>query len=174
MLVLLGRDGVITDDVADAGADPRAANLLPCAGAAVRRLNDSGHRVVVVLERRRPALADAPPALWRAVEDRLRDALRPFGARLDRVLPPDSADGNPHDVVGAALRAHRAAASEAIVVSDFLPLLEAAAAAGCRRVLVRTGAGARLQAGGLPAHILPVAVHRDLGAAVDALVGQPL
>lgn len=173
MLVLLGRDGVLTDDLADAGADPRAARLLPCAGAAVRRLNDFGHRVVVILERRHPAQVGAPAALWRAVEERLRDALRPFGARLDQVRLPDETDGNPHGAIGAALRAHRFAADRTVVVSDSLPMLAAAADAGCGRLLVRTGAGARLQAAGLPAHILPVAVHADLGAAAGALVGQP-
>jgi D-glycero-D-manno-heptose 1,7-bisphosphate phosphatase len=173
MLVLLGRDGVMTDDLADTGTDPRAAGLLPCAGAAVRRLSDSGHRVVTVLEPRHPAMVGAPSALWRALEDRLRDALRSFGARLDQVLSPDMADGSLHGVIGAALRAHRVAAADAAVVSDSQPLLAAAAGAGCRRVLVRTGAGARLQAEGLPAHVLPVAVHADLGAAVDALVGRP-
>lgn len=145
MLMLLGRDGVMTENLADAGTDPRRAGLLPCAGAAVRRLNESGHRVVVVLERRHPVLAGAPPTLWREIEDRLR----------------------------AALRAYRVAREDAVVVSDSLPLIAAAADAGCRRALVRTGAGACLQARGLPAHVLPVAVHDDLGAAVGALVGPP-
>jgi D-glycero-D-manno-heptose 1,7-bisphosphate phosphatase len=173
MLVLLGRDGVMTENLADAGTDPRRAGLLPCAGAAVRRLNESGHRVVVVLERRHPVLAGAPPTLWREIEDRLRDALRPDGARLDLVLRPDATGESPLNCVRAALRAYRVAREDAVVVSESLPLIAAAADAGCRRALVRTGAGACLQARGLPAHVLPVAVHDDLGAAVGALVGPP-
>ena len=50
--------------------------------------------------------------------------------------------------------------------------LQAAGAVGCRRILVRTGKGAATQARGIPADLLPVAVHADLAAAVAALLAS--
>jgi len=38
---------------------------------------------------------------------------------------------------------------------------------------VRTGHGAATQAAGLPPALMPVAVHEDLAAAVDAILGAP-
>jgi D-glycero-D-manno-heptose 1,7-bisphosphate phosphatase len=64
----------------------------------------------------------------------------------------------------------RIAPSETVMIGDALVDLEAAAAAGCRRILVRSGKGRATQAAGLPAHVLPVAVHEDLAGAVAALL----
>ncbi|MGE5145590.1 MAG: HAD hydrolase-like protein, partial [Candidatus Eiseniibacteriota bacterium] len=63
-----------------------------------------------------------------------------------------------------------ATAAATPMIGDSLRDLEAAAAIGCRRVLVRTGKGSATQAAGLPAHVLPVAVHEDLWSAIDALL----
>jgi hypothetical protein len=41
-------------------------------------------------------------------------------------------------------------------------------------VLVRTGRGAAVQAVGVPDDLLPVAVHADLAAAVDAYLAGDL
>jgi D-glycero-D-manno-heptose 1,7-bisphosphate phosphatase len=69
-----------------------------------------------------------------------------------------------------AMDRFRVAPERAIMIGDALRDLEAATAAGCRRILVRSGQGRATQAAGLPAHVLPVAVHEDLAAAVDALL----
>lgn len=69
-----------------------------------------------------------------------------------------------------AMRRFRIAAEDTVMIGDALSDLEAASAAGCRRILLRTGKGAAAQAEGLPRHVLPVAVCEDLAAAVDSLL----
>jgi D-glycero-D-manno-heptose 1,7-bisphosphate phosphatase len=69
-----------------------------------------------------------------------------------------------------ALARFRASPAETPMIGDSLGDLRAAAAAGCKRVLVRTGKGALTQAAGLPPELMPVAVHEDLWSAVDALL----
>jgi D-glycero-D-manno-heptose 1,7-bisphosphate phosphatase len=59
------------------------------------------------------------------------------------------------------------------MVGDSLRDLEAAKAAGCRRILVRTGGGAAVQGAGLPSHVLPTAVYNDLREAVEGLFSGP-
>ena len=58
------------------------------------------------------------------------------------------------------------------MIGDQLRDLQAAKAAGVRRILVRTGKGAELQAKGLPDDILPVSVYDDLHSAVEALLTE--
>ena len=48
--------------------------------------------------------------------------------------------------------------------------MEAALAAGCPRILTRTGKGAKLEAAGIPAHLLPVTVTDDLSSAADLII----
>ena len=72
---------------------------------------------------------------------------------------------------GRALAQFQAAPAETPMIGDNLRDLEAAAAVGCPRHLVRTGHGAKAQADGIPPAVLPVRVHDDLAAAVTALLG---
>jgi len=65
----------------------------------------------------------------------------------------------------------RISAGETVMIGDSIVDLEAAAAAGCRRILVRSGKGRATQAAGIPGRLLPVAVYEDLAAAVEALLG---
>ncbi len=73
-----------------------------------------------------------------------------------------------------ALAKYRTPPSDAVTIGDPATDIEAAAAIGCRRVLVRTGKGrATLAAhwsGRFPPELLPVAVHDDLADAVSALL----
>jgi D-glycero-D-manno-heptose 1,7-bisphosphate phosphatase len=71
-----------------------------------------------------------------------------------------------------AMQRFRVAGHDATMIGDSLRDLEAALAAGAARVLVRTGHGAATQAAGLPPGLLPVGVHEDLAAAVDAMLGS--
>src|SRR5262249_11121162 len=70
-----------------------------------------------------------------------------------------------------ALAQFKAVPSDTPMIGDNLRDLEAAAAVGCPRHLVRTGHGAKAQAEGIPPAVLPVRVHDDLAAAVTALLG---
>jgi D-glycero-D-manno-heptose 1,7-bisphosphate phosphatase len=71
-----------------------------------------------------------------------------------------------------ALSHYRVPPQEAVMIGDQLRDLQAGKAAGVRRVLVRTGKGAELQAKGLPDDILPVSVYDDFHSAVDAILAE--
>jgi D-glycero-D-manno-heptose 1,7-bisphosphate phosphatase len=113
------------------------------------------------------------------VHARLREALARDGARLDALFfcpdPPDRRSSHRKPAPGMlrdALARFGVAAADAVMIGDDLRDLEAAAALGMPRRLVRTGHGARVQAEGIPPRVLPVAVDDDLAAAVDALLGD--
>ncbi len=59
------------------------------------------------------------------------------------------------------------------MIGDSLSDMEAAKAAGCARLLVRTGKGAATERAGLPAALRPVTVFDDLAAAVEHLLARP-
>jgi D-glycero-D-manno-heptose 1,7-bisphosphate phosphatase len=61
---------------------------------------------------------------------------------------------------------------QAVMIGDDLRDLEAAAAAGCGRILVRTGKGAALAAAGVPERLQPVQLFDSFAAAVDRLLGM--
>lgn len=175
MLVLLGIFGVLVETGPDLLPDARGVILFPGVAEAVCRLNQAGHRVAALAERSGPSGSSLNTAMLERIHGQLRDQLRQGGARLDEILSgdqPSSAGTRGGGVIGAALRRYRMAAAETALITDSLLDLKQAAALGCRRILVRTGRGARTQAEGLPAEVLPVQVHESVPAAVEALLGS--
>jgi D-glycero-D-manno-heptose 1,7-bisphosphate phosphatase len=83
--VFLDRDGTLNVPAAAGGyvTAPGELVLLPGAGAAVRRLNDSGRRVVLVSNQRGVARGRMTAADLEAVQRRLHEMLAGLGARLD-------------------------------------------------------------------------------------------
>jgi D-glycero-D-manno-heptose 1,7-bisphosphate phosphatase len=175
MLILVGTFGVLAEPMLDPLRDSGGAILISGVSEAVRRLNHAGHWVVALADRSGPNGAPFDSAMLDRIHGQLRDQLRQGGARLDDILvegPPSSADVRSGGAMGEAVRRYRVDPAEAILISDSLPDLRRAAALGCRRILVRTGRGARTQAEGLPRDLLPVQVHDNLPAAVQALLGS--
>ena len=174
-LVLLGRDGVINDDRAAGVKTPDELVLLSGSAAAIARLNTASVKVAVVTNQSAVGRGRLSPQALERIHAELRTRLARDGAHLDALLvctdPPDRA--SPRRKPGAgmlleALRQFRATADDTPMIGDDLRDLQAAKAAGCRRVLVRTGKGAAVQATGVPVDLLPVAVHADLAAAVES------
>jgi len=176
-LVLLDRDGVLNVDRADYVKNPGELAMLPGAAAAVARLNAAGLLVAVCTNQSPIGRGIFDEAMLARIHDRLRDELARAGARLDAVFHCPDAPGAPSrcrkpapGMLVDALARFGAAAGDTPFVGDSLRDLQAAAALGCPRHLVRTGHGAKTQAAGLPAETLPVAVHDDLAAAVEAIL----
>ncbi len=69
-----------------------------------------------------------------------------------------------------AIKSFGCAARDAPMIGDSLRDMEAAAAAGCPRILVRTGKGVKTLADGLPGNLAPVLVKNDLADAVNGLL----
>ena len=126
-----------------------------------------------------PADSTDPQAMLDRIHEKLAEQLAREGARLDALLACTDHPEQPSrrrkpapGMLEEAIRRFRAIARETPMIGDNLRDLEAAAAIGCPRHLVRTGHGASVQAAGLPAAVLPVRVHENLGAAVDVLLAE--
>ena len=176
MLILLDRDGVLNEDRDDFVKTPDELVLLPGAAEAVRALNDAGHILALVTNQSAVGRGIISAARLEEIHQALRSKLARAGARLDHIeicTDPPWADSDRRKPAPGMLRAmlarFRTAPAEAVMIGDDLRDLDAALAAGIPRILVRTGKGARLQAQGLPPHILPVSVYDDLAEAARAL-----
>jgi D-glycero-D-manno-heptose 1,7-bisphosphate phosphatase len=177
MLVLLDRDGVLNENRADYVKSPAELRAIPGAAEAVARLNAAGHRVVVCTQQSAVGKGIIDRAMLERIHAALAELLRSGGARLDGILAATEPPGDPSPrlkprpgMLLEAMTRYGATPAETVFIGDSLRDLQAAAAAGCRRILVRTGNGAKTQAAGLPADVLPVEVANDLAAAVDRLL----
>jgi D-glycero-D-manno-heptose 1,7-bisphosphate phosphatase len=180
-LALLDRDGVINEHRVDGVKTPDELVLLSGSAAAIARLNAAGVKVALVVNEPTVGRGQLSMQAMERIHAELRARLARDGAHLDAVLvctdPPDRASPRRKPGPGMlleALRQFRAAAGDTPMIGDDLVDLQAAKAAGCRRVLVRTGRGAAVQAAGVPADLLPVAVQADLAAVVDAYLKDEL
>jgi D-glycero-D-manno-heptose 1,7-bisphosphate phosphatase len=178
VLVILDRDGVLNADRPDSVKNPDELVMIAGAAAAVARLNRAGLRVAVCTNQSIVGRAIIDQAMLDRIHAKLRDALAREGAHVDAwfVCPdaPWAATRQRKPEPGMlldALRRFGADAAHTPVIGDALTDLQAAAAAGCPRHLVRTGKGAATQGAGIPAALLPVAVHDDLAQAVEAILG---
>lgn len=176
-LALLDRDGVLNEDRPDFVKHPGELVMLPGSAAAVARLNAAGIRVAVCTNQSCIGRGIVGTDMMERIHQTLRDRLTEAGARLDAIFvapdPPWAATERRKPGPGMlreAMAQFRIAPHDAVMVGDTAGDMQAAVAAGVRRILVRTGKGAATQAQGLPAGILPVAVHDDLAAAVAALM----
>lgn len=178
VLVLLDRDGVLNEERADFVKSPGELKLIEGAGPAVARLNGAGHRVVVCTNQSCVGRGIVDVAMLERIHAALIAGLRAAGARIDDILvapdPPWAAGPRRKPGSGMlreAMARHGATPAGTVMIGDGLADLQAAAAIGCRRILVRTGKGRATQAQGLPEEVLPVAVFEDLAGAVDHLLG---
>jgi len=179
-LILLDRDGVLNLDRADSVKSPAELVMLPGAAAAVARLNQAGRLVVVCSNQSVVGRGIIDEAMLAHIHDKLRDELARAGARLDALLhcPDHPQQPGPRrkpapGMLREAMTRFRVAAAESVMIGDSLVDLQAAAAAGCARVLLRSGKGRATQAAGLPRELLPVAIHEDLAGWVAAHLDTP-
>lgn len=180
-LVMLDRDGVLNVDRPDSVKSPDELVMLPGAAAAVARLNQARVYVALVSNQSVVGRGVISAQMLEHIQNKLRDALARDGARLDFVSictdPPWAASDRrkPGDgMLREAIRRFSLAPWESVMIGDAATDLQAAAKAGCARILVRTGKGVATQAAGIAPELLPVAVRADLAEAVAGLLdGEP-
>ncbi len=175
----MDRDGVLNIDRPDSVKSPGEFEMLPRAAEAVAQLNRAGIKVAVVTNQSVVGRGIISEDMLARIHLTMHDELAKAGARIDTLLvAPDAPGGNSQrrkpapGMLREALTRHAASAAMSPMIGDALRDLEASAAAGCPRILVRTGKGAATQAGGLPEAVLPVAVREDLWVAVDAILRE--
>lgn len=178
-LLLLDRDGVLNEERPGSVKVPDELVMLPGAAASVAKLNGCGIRVAVVTNQSIVGRGVIDETMLDRIHDRLRQALHQEGGWIDEIFycPDQHANATERrkprpGMLREALQKFGAVASETPIIGDQLIDLEAGAAIGCPRILVRTGRGKNTQAAGMPPHVQPVSVYGSLAEAVDALVAQ--
>jgi D-glycero-D-manno-heptose 1,7-bisphosphate phosphatase len=157
-LVILDRDGVINHDSTAYIKSPREWRPIRGSLEAIARLRKGGYRVVVATNQAGIGRGLFDMTTLAAIHARMTQHVSAAGGRLDAIFfCPHAAEagcscrkpqpGMLHEIV----RRFGVDASQVSMVGDSLRDLQAAAAAGCRPILVRTGNGEKtLKAGGLP------------------------
>lgn len=178
-LLLLDRDGVLNENREDYVKHPDELVLLPGVGKALARLNQKDIRTAVVTNQSVVGRGIITESMLQKIHDHLRHALEKDGARLDAIFyctdtpdaPGPRRKPNP-GMLREALERFSADPAKTPMIGDALRDMEAAAAIGCPRILVRTGKGKVTQAAGLPKSVLPVAVYANFSEAVDSLLKE--
>lgn len=178
-LVLLDRDGVLNEDRDDFVKNPGELTLLPGSAEAVANLTKAGIRTAIVTNQSGLGRGLFDRAMLERIHEKLHTEIARMGGRFDAIFfcPDTPWEAGPNrkpepGMLREAMAKFRVSPADCVMIGDSLRDLEAATKANCRRILVRTGKGAATQAEGLPGDVLPVSVYNDLGAAVDALLGN--
>jgi D-glycero-D-manno-heptose 1,7-bisphosphate phosphatase len=176
-LVLLDRDGVLTQEPADYVKHPGELVMIEGAAAAVARLNAAGVKTALVTNQSVVGRGIIGADILERIHAKLRQELAVQGARLDLLLVCTDPPWGPSErrkpgpgMLREALAHFRCSPHEAVMIGDQVTDLRAALAAGVKPILVRTGKGAELLAKGLPQDILTVGVYASLTSAVEALL----
>jgi len=178
-MVLLDRDGVLNEDRSDYVKSPDELILIPGAATAIARLNRAGFLTVVITNQGAIGRGLFDLDMLARIHEKLRAELAREGAHIDDILfcpdHPDHPTERRKPAPGMLLEAlsrHGGMAEETPMIGDTLRDMEAAAAIGCPRIMVRTGHGEKTLATGLGDDVQPVRVFADLAAAIDAWLGE--
>jgi D-glycero-D-manno-heptose 1,7-bisphosphate phosphatase len=150
--VFLDRDGTVTEEVGYL-TDLAKLSVIPGAGAAIRRLNDAGLKVVLVTNQSGVARGYFPESLVHEAHKKLTEMLAADGARLDGIYycPHHPKAGNSRYTMECDCRkpstglVERAAKelgvdlSQSFMVGDKWSDVEMGHRAGMKSILVRTG-----------------------------------
>lgn len=174
-LLILDRDGVINQDSSEFVKSPAEWRPLPGSIEAIARLSRAGYTVAVASNQSGLARGLLDRAALRAMHRKLRRLVAAEGGKVARIVvcPHGPDDGcacrKPMPGLLIRLARHFDTSLEGVpVVGDSLRDLQAAARAGARPVLVRTGNGEKTLRE-LPEELQRVPVFDDLAAfAADA------
>lgn len=177
-LVLLDRDGVINLDLPSSVTKKEDFSLLPKAAAAIRRLNEAGLLTAVVTNQACVGRGDLSEEGLAEIHTHMEDLLQEEGATVGPIFACTSPDPShlhrkPNPGLLLDAMAHFGAfPDKTVIIGDALRDIEAAKAAGCHSILVKTGKGAGLIQEGIPPHLSPLAICDDLFQAASYLVEE--
>lgn len=177
-LVILDRDGVINRDSREFVKTVAEWVPLPGSVEAIAQLSRAGYTVTVASNQSGLARGLVNRHALRAMHRKLRRLVAAKGGRVDRIVvcPHGPDDGcacrKPRPGLLRRLARHYDSDLAGVpVIGDSLRDLQAAAAAGARPILVRTGNG-RKTAASLSGELAAIEVFDDLAAAAAVLVGE--
>lgn len=174
-LLILDRDGVINQDSSEFVKSPAEWRPLPGSIEAIARLSRAGYTVAVASNQSGLARGLLDRAALQAMHRKLRKLVAAQGGKVARIVVcphgPDDSCACRKPMPGLLIRLARhfgTPLDDVPVVGDSLRDLQAAARAGARPVLVRTGNGEKTLRE-LPEELQHVPVFDDLAAfAADA------
>jgi D-glycero-D-manno-heptose 1,7-bisphosphate phosphatase len=184
--VFLDRDGTVTEEVGYL-TSLDMLKLVRGAGAAIKRLNEAGYKVVLVTNQSGVARGYFPESLVDDAHDLLRRMLMEDGALLDGIYycPHHPSAGNTKYTIicdcrkpetGLLDRAARDLAidlKQSFMIGDKWSDIELGHRAGMRSILVRTGFSPDDPGNKRPAHVGdPDLTAHDLAEAVQWIIGQ--
>lgn len=176
--IFLDRDGTINVDPGYLG-DPEKFHFLPGVINALTRLREAGYLIFVVSNQSGIARGFFRDEDLKKIHDKMAAALRGEGIVLDGIYycPHHPAEQcscrkpSPKMVLEAS-RSYGIELRESFFIGDRVSDIETGKNAGCRTILVLTGAGEETLRE-LPASPQPDHVARDLSGAVSWILGRP-
>ncbi|MEZ5648402.1 MAG: HAD-IIIA family hydrolase [Alphaproteobacteria bacterium] len=175
-LVLLDRDGVINEDLAESVRCPDEFRLIPGVDAAIAKLNRASYAVALVTNQAVVGRHHITLAMLDRIHAKMLAALSRAGGRVDRIYvatdTPEYATLRRKPGPGMlqeAIRDFCAIADRTVMIGDDLKDLRAALAAGCKPLLVQTGKGP-LCLDEAKKSIEGLVVRQDLAAAVTFIL----
>lgn len=179
--VFLDRDGTINEEVGYLDSFDKL-KLLPNAAAAIRLINEAGMKAIVITNQAGVAKGLFAEPFVNEVHRRISDTLAAAGALIDRYYycPHHPDEGEPPyrqscfcrkpeaGMLFAAARELDLDLGASFFIGDTARDMEAAAAAGVRGVLVKTGYGLN----NLDGKVKPVYIADDILAAVRWLLEE--
>ena len=177
MLVLLDRDGVINEDDPVGVLRFEQFRFLPRSIEGIVKLTKAGFNIVVCTNQAAIGRGMTTHSIVNEVHAYMREEVAKAGGKIDEVYYASAADDLPSiwrkpapGMLLEGINNFSADPARTPFVGDMARDMEAALAAGCPRILTRTGKGAKLEAAGIPAHLLPVTVTDDLSSAADLII----
>lgn len=175
-IVVIDRDGVINHDSAEYIKSPAEWRPLPGSLEAIASLHAAGYRIFVVTNQSGLARGLFDAATLAAIHRRMHAAVDAAGGKLAGIYvcphgPGQSCDcRKPKPGLLRQIEAQHAVSLRGQpLIGDKCSDLEAAIAVGARPILVRTGQG---ELALTECAERAESIHRDLAAAVDALLAE--
>jgi len=179
MLVLLDRDGVLNRGMKTGILREQDFEILPGVPEALAKLTKAGFAIAICTNQSAVGRGQLSLATLDALHTMLKDAVAAAGGRINAIyFAPDIPERATErrkpgpGMLLEALAAFNTEPSRTPMVGDHLRDMQAAAKAGCPRILVRTGHGADTERAGLPAGVAPVRVVDDISAAVEHILSH--
>lgn len=176
-LVMLDRDGVINIDRPTSVRSWEEFTFLPSVENAIYSLNQAHIPVAIITNQAVVGRNELSLEGLHNIHLQMQKKLREKGAHIDHIFFCTDTTIEPHyrrkpapGMLLEALKHFNARPAYSYMIGDALRDLEAAYHAGCQRILVRTGKGAKTETEGIPNFLGPVSIYDNLAIAVKTLL----